>query len=950
MKIRLPLLFPCIVAALSFNAVSAQDYEHLTVTSGFSADVIANGAGNASASTSIAIDAANYDLMANDFVPPSGTAPAYALPATGLIESAVTDELTFQLGSLSSNNSLRIATQNTSGTLVFSNTVSATKLYVLATSGSGQTTNTFTVNFTDDTSQTFTSTVVPDWFFSNAAPVAISSFGRVNRVTNVMENPTGGDPRLYQIAINIAPENQVKMIESIQFTKTSSAEGILNVFAVTAELLGECPSPGNLVAESTANGATIEWDAAVMEPADGYDYYYSDSDDAPGEDTEPTGNVGPDDNAVTLDDLDTGVEYFFWVRSNCGAGVVGPWEMVTFITGQMDTVYNDGDISSDYVGNNTLTVTTANACPGSMSVIVPAGYQIASVSTSYDITTLNGAYQSEQRSLLVCTTNDATEAAITAGPALNAGTASYNRTNLALADGLSGTVDFELRVWRTWGNSAPYDIDCGVLYNKVVDGSWTITITYEPAPGGCDTPDAPEAEDQDFCGATAVEDLVAEGMEGAELHWYLTADGEEELDGETEVSSGTYFVSQSVGICESARTEIEVSVSVTVAPDTAEEVMVCEGTTVFELPSGTLDGADVYWYTEEEGGEPLEDVEVESGTYYVSQSVDGCESERVAVDIVVVEIEAPEYEEVVTVCTGTTIADLQEDTEDLVIYFYTSAGAEEALPETTEIETGTYFVSFGFMDCETERVEADFLAVTAETPEPAENQLVCGPEPTVEDLDSGVEGEAFITWYDEEGNVVIPEDILINGNTYYVSSNVSGCESPTAAVTVTINPTPAIPVGDEEQEFNAGALIGSLEVEFIDGTTQNWYLLDEDVWVEVSPEDALVDGGVYYVTQTIDGCTSDYLVITVNEILGTSSFDISSLKVYPNPASSVLTIACEGNLKGAVVNNLLGQSVIRHSAAGNSLQLNVEKLAEGTYILQVYTETGESATVKFVKE
>ena len=37
---------------------------------------------------------------------------------------------------------------------------------------------------------------------------------------------------------------------------------------------------------------------------------------------------------------------------------------------------------------------------------------------------------------------------------------------------------------------------------------------------------------------------------------------------------------------------------------------------------------------------------------------------------------------------------------------------------------------------------------------------------------------------------------------------------------------------------------------------------------QVSSEDALIDGGTYYVTQTIDGCTSDYLVITVNEILG----------------------------------------------------------------------------------
>src|SRR5690606_10755050 len=114
----------------------------------------------------------------------------------------------------------RIPTVNTSGTLIFTNQVAATKLYLLATSGSGTSTITGTITFTDNSTQSITSSVIPDWFFSNALPVAASGFGRVNRMTNAMENPSG-DPRLYQLTINILPANQSKQIASIEFTKTS---------------------------------------------------------------------------------------------------------------------------------------------------------------------------------------------------------------------------------------------------------------------------------------------------------------------------------------------------------------------------------------------------------------------------------------------------------------------------------------------------------------------------------------------------------------------------------------------------------------------------------------------------------------------------------------------------------------------------------------------------------
>ncbi|HMI07510.1 MAG TPA: T9SS type A sorting domain-containing protein, partial [Flavobacterium sp.] len=78
------------------------------------------------------------------------------------------------------------------------------------------------------------------------------------------------------------------------------------------------------------------------------------------------------------------------------------------------------------------------------------------------------------RSLLVCTTNGNMEAAVTSGVGSTGGTYSYERNGIDIANGLTGTVNFELRAWRTYGAG-----ECDVVYNRVVDHTWAVTITYQ---------------------------------------------------------------------------------------------------------------------------------------------------------------------------------------------------------------------------------------------------------------------------------------------------------------------------------------------------------------------------------------------------------------------------------------------------------------------------------------
>lgn len=223
---------------LAFSQVNAQTYQALTVT-GFNADVIANGVGDAMSSSTMSLDkdTDNFAYMSKDFkLTSSSTALTYGLPITGLITSAVagTTGLTFQMASYSANNSLRLPNANDTGTLTLATPVAANNLYVLAVSGSGPSTGDITVNFQGGTSQVFAATNFQDWYDGSNA--AIQGIGRINRASSTLDAGGGTNPRIYQIALALSTANQSKLITSVTFKKTSTDVTVLNVFGLSAQV------------------------------------------------------------------------------------------------------------------------------------------------------------------------------------------------------------------------------------------------------------------------------------------------------------------------------------------------------------------------------------------------------------------------------------------------------------------------------------------------------------------------------------------------------------------------------------------------------------------------------------------------------------------------------------------------------------------------------------------
>lgn len=305
-----------VAALFSASVMMAQNFQTMPVQSGYTADVIANGIGSSSISTTTDVDGVSFAFVARDYQLTATSAPiTYGIPTNGTINSVVasTPGLSFQLADLSSNNSLKLVTTSLSGTLVFTTPKAANKLYMLSTSGSGSSSVEVKVNFTDNTSQTFSGVSLSDWY--DGSNFAIQGIGRINRANNVLES-SSINPRLYQTLFTLDAANQAKPIQSIMITKTAGS-GIPNIFAFSADAYSDCGVPTlQTVGTLTSSTAQVSWTVPTGTQASNYEIYYSTTNTAPTSGTTPTIS-GVSGTSTTIDNLSSNTVYYYWVRTKC---------------------------------------------------------------------------------------------------------------------------------------------------------------------------------------------------------------------------------------------------------------------------------------------------------------------------------------------------------------------------------------------------------------------------------------------------------------------------------------------------------------------------------------------------------------------------------------------------------------------------------------------------------
>ena len=105
----------------------------------------------------------------------------------------------------------------------------------------------------------------------------------------------------------------------------------------------------------------------------------------------------------------------------------------------------------------------------------------------------------------------------------------------------------------------------------------------------------------------------------------------------------------------------------------------------------------------------------------------------------------------------------------------------------------------------------------------------------------------------------------------------------------------------------------------------------------------------FIITSDLGTVYYDNLYLHKGTVLGTEKFEISSVKMFPNPVKNTLTIEANASIEKISVYNILGQEVLKASPKSNTATLQTNELPKGVYMVTTEIE-GKLSTSKVVKE
>jgi gliding motility-associated-like protein len=229
-----------------------------------------------------------------------------------------------------------------------------------------------------------------------------------------------------------------------------------------------------------------------------------------------------------------------------------------------------------------------------------------------------------------------------------------------------------------------------------------VTITFQPiSPPSANT-------SQNLCNITnpSLDNL---SITGIAIQWYNAVNDGDLLPNNTSLVSGTtYFASQTQNGCESSRVAILVNLLNINEPTTTSPQTFCIQQNA-TLSSITIAGQNIKWYDALANGTLLLTTTLlQNGTtYYASQTINGCESERIPVAINIQNTAAPTGSQNQTFCTS------QIPTLNTIVISGTAVkwydNTETLLSNATPLQDGvTYYASQTENSCES----TNRLAVT----------------------------------------------------------------------------------------------------------------------------------------------------------------------------------------------------------------------------------------------
>ena len=396
-------------------------------------------------------------------------------------------------------------------------------------------------------------------------------------------------------------------------------------------------------------------------------------------------------------------------------------------------------------------------------------------------------------------------------------------------------------------------------------------------------------------GATA---LSATPPSGSTVRWYTVATGGTPIATPTPSTATAttltyYAASVSASGCESAtRSSITITVNEKpAAPIVTTPVRFCLNETPTALSATPAAGTSLRWYlsstsTTSFTTQPSISTATPGTTSYFVTSfntVTGCESPRVEIQVIVNNPPTAPTVSPLTLCQGVTANPLTATpASGTTLRWYTAATGGTFVttltPSTATLGTTNYYVSSynTTTGCESTRT---LLAVTITAAPAAPIAGTNGPYcvgQTASPVSATPASGATLLWYSAATGGVggttapTPTTTAQGTQTFYVSSSVAGgCESTRTAITVTINELPIAPSVSPTGAYCVGENANTLTATPPSGATLRWYNAAGTLLAGApTPSTATAGTTTYFVASvSASGCesaTRSSITITVN--------------------------------------------------------------------------------------
>jgi len=218
------------------------------------------------------------------------------------------------------------------------------------------------------------------------------------------------------------------------------------------------------------------------------------------------------------------------------------------------------------------------------------------------------------------------------------------------------------------------------------------------------TPSAPTGNaNQPFCKSqkATISDIT---ITGQNIKWYDSNSATTDLPNTSLLENNkTYFASQTIG-CESDRAPILIQVNDTQQPagNNSQPFCIDENATIVNL---NAIGTAIKWYDSASNGTVLPNTTLlQNDTYYATQTLNNCESDRFAITVKIQDTQSPIVDSPQTFCIQKNAKISDIDITGQNIKWFESISSTLNLPESTLLKNGlTYYASQTTNNCESDR-------------------------------------------------------------------------------------------------------------------------------------------------------------------------------------------------------------------------------------------------------